>query len=189
MWQGCIEWNGYGRTFYKGQNWLVHRAFFDYYVGAVPEGCDVHHRCGNRACVNPEHLEALDRFDHVHADIKKARDAGAVLTHECERCGGSMEGKRPDARFCSDACRIRHWKDANESPTERRRTADRRRKQEARTRGVIRSDVRVSFDKALHTVAERIYMNAAAGVSREDAEVQAWWALHDALPERLQRHV
>lgn len=28
----------------------------------------------------------------------------------CEACRGSLEGRRPNARFCSDACRARAWK-------------------------------------------------------------------------------
>jgi hypothetical protein len=27
-------------------------------------------------------------------------------------CGASMDGRRPQAQFCSDACRARAWKEA-----------------------------------------------------------------------------
>jgi endogenous inhibitor of DNA gyrase (YacG/DUF329 family) len=27
----------------------------------------------------------------------------------CERCGARFEGKRADARFCSEKCRLDHW--------------------------------------------------------------------------------
>jgi len=30
----------------------------------------------------------------------------------CNACGSAFEAKRPHARYCSDACRTRHWKGA-----------------------------------------------------------------------------
>ena len=32
---------------------------------------------------------------------------------KCEQCGGSMEGKRKTARFCSDFCRLRSFREKN----------------------------------------------------------------------------
>jgi hypothetical protein len=40
-----------------------------------------------------------------------------MIAHVCEHCAGSLEGKRSDARYCSDKCRMaRHY-------AERRSTA------------------------------------------------------------------
>lgn len=33
-------------------------------VGPIPEDIDLHHRCPNKACVNPEHLEPRRREAH-----------------------------------------------------------------------------------------------------------------------------
>lgn len=36
----------------------------------------------------------------------------------CERCGGSMEGKRPNARYCSIKCKdVAHWADLKARPS------------------------------------------------------------------------
>jgi hypothetical protein len=31
----------------------------------------------------------------------------------CEGCGASLEGRRKDCRFCSDACRVEAWRTRN----------------------------------------------------------------------------
>jgi hypothetical protein len=61
---GCIEWTmaqqqGYGVCRYQGDLWRVHRLAFHYLVGYLPKSTVVHHRCGNRACWNPEHLQSV----------------------------------------------------------------------------------------------------------------------------------
>jgi hypothetical protein len=70
---GCWEWRGqrtrgYGRCKVSdgtGRTVQAHRVFYEHHVGAIPEGHDIHHRCGNRGCVNPEHLEPLTRAQNT----------------------------------------------------------------------------------------------------------------------------
>jgi HNH endonuclease len=68
VWTGARNRSGYGVVkirAYRPSNLLAHLVSFQLYVGDVPAGCQVHHRCHVRACVNPEHLEAKETAAHV----------------------------------------------------------------------------------------------------------------------------
>lgn len=60
---GCWNWphlkhDGYGITRFRGQRWRVHRLTWHHLVTPLSKATVVHHRCGNRACCNPDHLQA-----------------------------------------------------------------------------------------------------------------------------------
>lgn len=62
-WTGARNTNGYGVARIAGRLELVHRFMYEISRGLfgrrLNPSWDVHHRCGNRACANPDHLEAL----------------------------------------------------------------------------------------------------------------------------------
>lgn len=58
---GCWEWNstisrGYGVFSVGRKAFLAHRVVWELTFGPIPSGIQVNHKCGNRACVRPEHL-------------------------------------------------------------------------------------------------------------------------------------
>lgn len=65
---GCWVWQKYLLNGYPIQNGKnsgrVHRLYFERAFGPIPPNHDIHHRCGNTACINPDHLEAAHARAH-----------------------------------------------------------------------------------------------------------------------------
>lgn len=91
---GCWIWlgskttaNGYGRLYVNGKRVLAHRAFYEHYVGLIPEGMNALHKCDNPPRVNPKHIflgtqkdNALDMVSMGrHTDIRGTKAPWAKL--------------------------------------------------------------------------------------------------------------
>lgn len=68
LWQGFIQWNGYGQTNFRGRTCSTHRAAYLASGRDIPAGHDVCHKCDIRRCCNPEHLFTGPRVAN-HADM------------------------------------------------------------------------------------------------------------------------
>lgn len=77
-WQGSCGKEGYGRLFFNGSMSLAHRVSYELFVGPIPDGAQLDHcchsddltclggdRCPHRRCVNPDHLEPVDRLENA----------------------------------------------------------------------------------------------------------------------------
>ena len=81
---GCWVWmanrglKGYGYTCDNGKTRTAHRTSYDTFVGPIPEGMHVLHRCDNPPCVNPEHLFLGSNTDNNNDKVAKGRARGAM---------------------------------------------------------------------------------------------------------------
>lgn len=61
LWKGAKQGQGYGIITLKGRPLYAHRWAYEDRWGAVAPGTRLTHTCGNRACVNPYHIERIVR--------------------------------------------------------------------------------------------------------------------------------
>jgi len=63
LWRGQISNSGFGRIMFSTKNGRAmesaHRASYLTFIGPIPDGTLIRQSCGNRLCINPQHLEAI----------------------------------------------------------------------------------------------------------------------------------
>ena len=102
---GCWTWirsekgNGYGQKWQRGKPSTAHRAVYEEYRGKIPEGMVLHHRCGNKMCVNPGHLEPVSTAKNIrYACHGEGTDAKQRQVDEIRRRAGKGEPAAAVAR-------------------------------------------------------------------------------------------
>jgi len=77
LWLGALDRDGYGHVMIKtgGGNEIrrgAHRASYEAFNGAIPDGLQIDHLCRVRCCVNPDHLEAVSCKENLHRGETRA---------------------------------------------------------------------------------------------------------------------
>lgn len=64
-WQGNKGSTGYGLVYNKFGRIRAHRIAYELEVGSIDVDKEIHHKCENKLCVNPYHLQQLTRKEHA----------------------------------------------------------------------------------------------------------------------------
>jgi hypothetical protein len=100
-----------------GKHVKAHWVAYELFMGDIPEGKEVHHVCGNKACVNPKHMELVDKANHLEAHrgenlwLVNADKTHCINGHEytVENTYRRPNGHR-DCRICI-AERVKRWRE------------------------------------------------------------------------------
>lgn len=89
-WTGCRDSRGYGSLTYKQRRFTAHRFSFAYFIGSIPDGLNVLHKCDNVSCVNPSHL-------YLGTQVENMTDRSI---RNPLNTGGGQRGKRRGPNVC-----------------------------------------------------------------------------------------
>lgn len=102
-WKGATTGNGYGVIVLNrkvatkhglGRNYQTHRASYELHHGTIPEGMVVRHKCDNKLCMNPEHLEVGTQRDNIQDAIDRGHMASKLTEKDVEFIRSSTLSQR-----------------------------------------------------------------------------------------------
>ena len=69
MWMGWCNKHGYGYSHRRNPDGSftttkAYRIAYELFVGPIPAGYEIDHKCRNKWCVNPDHLEAVTKLEN-----------------------------------------------------------------------------------------------------------------------------
>lgn len=73
LYQGLIEFSGYGVLTFKGKSHKAHRLSYKIFIGEIKSNLFVCHKCDVRACINPDHLFLGTHEDNMQDMVNKNR--------------------------------------------------------------------------------------------------------------------
>jgi len=77
-WQSTLHRDGYGKFWFLGKQIQSHRVAYILFVGEIPKGKMVLHKCDNRKCVNIKHLYVGTAKQNVADKISRSKWYGRM---------------------------------------------------------------------------------------------------------------
>lgn len=106
LWKAATKPNGYGIFCIKPRVFNAHRLSFALQNGETPGGrAVIDHLCRNRACVNPLHLELVDRRENLlRGDTLVAKNHAKQRCPQCDSEFSVAKSHKTGrtTRFCRD---------------------------------------------------------------------------------------
>lgn len=74
VWTGSLTRSGYGQAYAGDYQYAsAHRMAYEHAHGPIAAGLIVRHKCDNRACIEPEHLELGSHQDNMSDMVERQR--------------------------------------------------------------------------------------------------------------------
>ena len=70
---GYTNSDGYGHVVIRGKHYKASRISYEHFVGKIPYGLFILHKCDNPSCVNPDHLYAGTQKENVCDMFERGR--------------------------------------------------------------------------------------------------------------------
>lgn len=78
LWSDSASPGGYGQLTYQGRLQRAHRLAYQAFIGELPPGKMVCHRCDTRVCCNPNHFFLGSSQDNIDDMVRKRRTCSGL---------------------------------------------------------------------------------------------------------------
>lgn len=120
-WLSYIDPDGYSRFQIKNVSYGAHRLSWKEFFGEIPKDMVIDHKCRNRSCVNPYHMQLVTRGENVLLGIGMSA-INKAKTHCLKNHPFDSKNNRGD-RVCS-ICKnasLRNWYEINKQEVNKKR--------------------------------------------------------------------
>lgn len=97
------DWLAADRWGYSKMSWMAgtgHRMAYKLFVGDIPRGLMVLHRCGNPACINPHHLYLGDAKQNAQDRVLHGTNAAGTRLPQTKLTEGDVLAIRSSEESC-----------------------------------------------------------------------------------------